>query len=582
MPVKESKRTSPGSTFFQEPEQLRSTQNSEISAYISELKSNQKSWATQDLSSLEDLLDRTISAMTAVRTEWLEITTKNKGDEGNPILISEELFIYGAVGGYLNDLRKSISTIRKTGKAPNIKKNISWGNYPGKRVKPNGMLDLMLLPGVTVDVLFEPGTTNIDIGQHQAHSYIEPDPDGATCLILAAGNVGHLIAVDVLTKLFVERRVVICKINPINEYLGPIYEKGFAPLIKEGVLRFAYGGRETGKYLTTHPDVDEIHMTGSKGTYEAIVFGTGDDARKRIENNTPLNPKPITAELGNISPVIVIPGQWTEKMLKSQAQELAAWTTLVAGYGCLTPRVIITHKEWPLRDRFLEELDKALRLIPPKLLYYPGTTERIEMLEKVSPDKLVKVNDQETGKLICAHIYGLDPETDDATHFQHENFCPVISEIPVSANSVEEFCDRSTSVANQQLWGSLNAYIIVDSKTEKKYKQALTRVVTGLDYGTVLINMYAGFGHILHCAPWGGAPGRTPERIDSGIGWTNDPNMFGNPVKSVFRSPFKKLYDPLQHTAKNRVAFCHGLTDYQYRPTVWNGLKLFALVGRSM
>jgi acyl-CoA reductase-like NAD-dependent aldehyde dehydrogenase len=364
--------------------------------------------------------------------------------------------------------------------------------------------------------------------------------------------------------------------------LGPVYEKGLAPLIEEGILRFAYGGRETGHFLTTHPEIDELHLTGSKGTYEAIVFGTEGGARERIEKNTPLNNKPITAELGNVSPVIVVPGKWSEKMIKIQAQELAAWTLLIAGYGCLTPRVIFTHKEWPLRERFLDELDKALRACPPKTLYYPGTKERINALEKASSDKMVKIDDKGTGELKCAHVFGLDPEKDDELHFRQEHFCPVLSEVPVSANSVEEFCEKSTSLANKQLWGTLNAYIMIDAEDEKKYGNAFSRMISDLDYGSILINMYAGFGHVLHCAPWGGAPGRKPDQIDSGTGWGNDPNMFGNPLKTVFKSPFKKLYDPMLHGAKNRVAFCHGLADYQFNPTVWSGLKLFALVGRSL
>ena len=575
------KRPTPGSTLFQEPEELRTTENSKLAEAISQLKSQQQRWATQDLSYMEDLLTRTLEAMSALREEWLALSTRKKGAEGNPVLVSEELFVFGAIGGYLHDLRASISSIRKTGNAPQYK-TISWGNLPGKRVKPNGFLDYLLLPGISVDVLFEPGTSDTEISQHQAMSYREPDGEGACCLVLAAGNVGHLLAVDVLTKLFVDRKVVLCKFNPINDYLGPLYERGFAPLIEEGILRFAFGGRATGKFLTSHADIDEIHMTGSKATYEAIVFGTDSDALKRMEENKPLNEKPVSAELGNISPVIVVPGEWSDKMLRNQAQQLAGWTMVVAGYGCLTPRVILTHKEWPLRERFLEELDKALREEPPKYLYYPGTQERIARLEEVSGDRFVRIDDPKTGKLNCAHIFGLDPSTDDAVFFQQENFSPVLLEIPVSADSVEAFFENATATANEQLWGTLNAYVMIDPKTEKREKEAFTKMVSGLDYGTILINMYAGFGHILHCAPWGGAPGRKPDQIDSGVGWTNDPNMFGNPHKTVFKSPFKKLYDPLVHTAKNRVPFCQGLCDYQFHPSMWNGLKLFALVGRSM
>jgi hypothetical protein len=575
-------RTSPGSTFFQEPENLKSTERTELSEYINVLKSNKSRWATLDLSHIENLLSRTIQTMSEVRAEWLETTSRHKKGEGNIDCTVEELFVYGAVGGYLNDLLKSISSLKKTGKAPFPQKTISWNTLSGKRIRPNSFLDKMLLPGISVDVLFKTGANENDIIQNQATRYSTPDADGATCLVLAAGNVGHLLGVDVLTQLFVERRVVLCKVNPVNEYLGPIYEKGFAPLIEEGLLRIAYGGSETGKWLTTHADIDKIHMTGSKATYEAIVFGTDGDAQKRIEQNTPLNNKPITAELGNVSPVIVIPGNWNDKMIKSQAEQLAAWTTLVAGYGCLTPRVLLTHKEWPLRDRFLKELDKALRAVPPRFLYYPGTNERIKKAKAVSGDKFVSINNEETGEFACGHIYNLDLEKDDELHFKHENFCPILSEIPVSANTVEEYCEKSTAIANTQLWGSLNAYILIDSKAEKKYKKEFAQMVSDLDYGTILINMYAGFAHILHTAPWGGAPGRHPNKIDSGIGWTNDPYMFGNPQKSVFKAPFMKMYEPLLQTAKNRIAFCHSLADYQFKPTVWNGLKLFGLVGKSM
>ena len=103
MPAKETNRPSPGSTFFDEPDKLRITENSELSRYISELKSNQKKWATQDLSYMEDLLTRTIEAVSSIRTEWLELSTRQKGDEGNPVLVTEELFVFSAIGGFLND-----------------------------------------------------------------------------------------------------------------------------------------------------------------------------------------------------------------------------------------------------------------------------------------------------------------------------------------------------------------------------------------------------------------------------------------------------------------------------------------------
>ncbi|OOK71959.1 putative aldehyde dehydrogenase domain protein [Mycobacterium kansasii] len=43
-------------------------------------------------------------------------------------------------------------------------------------------------------------------------------------------------------------------------------------------------------------------MTGSAATYDAIVWGSDAEAATRKANNTPLLDKPISAELGGLSP----------------------------------------------------------------------------------------------------------------------------------------------------------------------------------------------------------------------------------------------------------------------------------------
>ena len=80
---------------------------------------------------------------------------------------------------------------------------------------------------------------------------------------------------DVLYRLFIANHVVILKLNPVNAYLGPLIEKGFRSLINQGFLRIVYGGAAEGTYLCNHPLVDEIHLTGSDKTFEAIIFGSG-------------------------------------------------------------------------------------------------------------------------------------------------------------------------------------------------------------------------------------------------------------------------------------------------------------------
>ena len=74
--------------------------------------------------------------------------------------------------------------------------------------------------------------------------------------MLGAGNVAGIPFNDALSKLFVDQCVVLLKMSPVNEYLGPLIETAFSQLIAEGFFRLVYGGADEGAYLTKHPGVD--------------------------------------------------------------------------------------------------------------------------------------------------------------------------------------------------------------------------------------------------------------------------------------------------------------------------------------
>src|SRR6202047_3935594 len=118
----------------------------------------------------------------------------------------------------------------------------------------------------------EPTVTPATLAATQAVAYRRQDA-GGVALVLGAGNVSSIGPMDALYKLFVENRVVLYKTHPVNAYLGPLLEEGFAALAAGGFLRGVYGGAEEGAYLCSHRGIDEIHITGSDKTYEAIVFG---------------------------------------------------------------------------------------------------------------------------------------------------------------------------------------------------------------------------------------------------------------------------------------------------------------------
>ena len=71
-------------------------------------------------------------------------------------------------------------------------------------------------------------------------------------MVLGAGNVSSIAPMDVLYKLYMHHEVVILKMSPVNDYLGPIWRRCFRSFVDKGFLQLAYGGVEVGKYLAEH------------------------------------------------------------------------------------------------------------------------------------------------------------------------------------------------------------------------------------------------------------------------------------------------------------------------------------------
>lgn len=49
--------------------------------------------------------------------------------------------------------------------------------------------------------------------------------------------------------------------------------RAFAPLVEAGFFEVVYGGAEVGTFLTHHPTIESIHLTGSAATFDAVVWG---------------------------------------------------------------------------------------------------------------------------------------------------------------------------------------------------------------------------------------------------------------------------------------------------------------------
>ena len=565
----------------EESTRIRSSRSA-IETSLETLRRNRSGWADLHLLDRIDLLRRTRRSFAEVAEEWVLACIKAESQPLDDQRIGEEWI----VGPYfiLRNLRLLQITLRNLSVAgyprvPGPIKNLPNGRVSAE-VFPFDLYDRLFYPGVTGEVWMQDEVTLENLRTHQATAYRNNKP-GTTALVLSAGNVSSIGPMDALYKLFVDREVVVYKIHEVNEYLGPLFERGFRPLIEAGFLRLVYGGTEEGAYLCDHDLVDSIHITGSDSTYDAIVFGTGTEGSKRKMAGQPINTRPITAELGNISPVLVVPGEWSEDEIEYQAENIASMLTNNAGFNCNAVRVLITWDGWSQRERFLEALRGSLRRVPPRVAYYPGAAERFQRFIEAHPEaETFGDARRECNELPWTLISGLDPSAEEEICFRQESFCSVFSETPIAAIDAESFVAQAVEFCNQKLWGSLNATLLVhpSAASDMGLRSAVEQAIVDLEYGSVAVNHWAAIAYGVVVTPWGAYPGHPQQDIQSGSGVVHNTLMFDRVEKTVFKAPFQARPKPPWFFSHRRgYDLGRSLTFFEAKPALWKLPRIFQL-----
>ena len=150
----------------------------------------------------------------------------------------------------------------------------------------------------------------------------------------------------------------------------------------------------------------------------------------------------------------------------------------------------------------------------------------------------------------------VDPESVDDVCFTTEAFCSLFAETALEAESVPEYIDKAVAFANQHIWGSLNATIIVhpESLKDAEVKESVERAIANLRYGTVGINIWAGAGFTFGTTTWGAFPGHELHDIQSGTGVVHNTLMFSRPQKSVLWGPFRGALTPPWFVTHGKIA----------------------------
>ncbi|MEV0577991.1 aldehyde dehydrogenase family protein [Streptomyces sp. NPDC050392] len=391
--------------------------------------------------------------------------------------------------------------------------------------------DRLLLSGFTAQVWTLPGTTREEVLAKAAGAYRGRPGTPGVALVLGAGNVAAITPLDILHKLYLDNQVVIAKMNPVNSYLRPHFEAVFAEFVDRGWVRFVDGGAAEGAYLTSHDGVDTIHVTGSERTHDAIVWGTDEQAARRRRDDTPLNGKPFTSELGGVSPCIVTPGPWSDADLRFQAEHIVTSKMNNSGHNCVASQILVVPRDWDGTERLLDEIRGVLRRLPSRPDYYPGAAGRLRAVVDAHPGAEVLAG-KANGVLVPDITGADDPMLTD------EVFASALGVVRMEGKDPAEFLRRATDFANETLPGTLGATLLVHPRTERAHRGAVNAAIAELRYGTLGVNCWSAFGFLLGYTPWGAFPGHTRRDIGSGIGFVHNAFMLEDVEKTVLRAPF--------------------------------------------
>ncbi len=546
----------------------------EVEAALATLQAAKQGWADLPIKERIEIIDLIHQDLPGVENRWVELGMAAKGSRPRTMAEGEEWFALTVMYRYLRYLRNTLVDIEHFGE-PKLPSKLCWkdAGYWKAELIPRNWQDHLSLLGIRAEGWIK-DTYKGDLPAMAAF-YRQESPLGKVALVLGAGNIASLPAGDFLNKLFVEGQVVLLKMNPVNAYLGDLLKESFRALVEPGYLKFVFGGPDLGEYLSQHPSVDEIHLTGSDRTYEAVTFGSGDEGKKRKQERKPILEKRFTAELGNISPIIVVPGPWSQRDIRKQAAKYGTALVANAGFSCVTPRVFIQMKNWEKRAAFNSAIADYLSGVETRQAYYPGAERLHEEFTQNHPEAN-QLGEPRSGELPWTFIPNVDSANNNDICFRREAFLGLFAETAIEALDTADFIIKAVKFANEQLWGSLCASIVVHPKAmqDPLIAAAVEKAIADLRYGSVVVNHWGALAYYMAITPWGAYPGHEMHDIQSGIGKVHNPLMLDEAEKSVIRAPFISIPDPYVAHAKRSYQYFRQDTRYQHQPGVLNLIKL--------
>ncbi|MEZ5872794.1 MAG: aldehyde dehydrogenase family protein [Nitratireductor sp.] len=558
---------------------------------LAELDAHKDEWARLPVAERMQLLIAMKDGIMKVAEGWANTASRKKQIPAGSPLEGEEWIAgpYATMAG-VNSLLGTLSEMEGKAFVDHLPTRQLATGQLAVQVLPHSFWDHLLLSGVKAEVWMQKGVNKANLKQHAAHAYDTPERDrnGKVALVLGAGNVAAITPLDVLQKLYLENQVTILKMNPINDYLTEYYNIAMKPFIDRGFLRIVKGGADVGGYLCDHPVVEELHITGSAATHDAIVWGVGEEAKKNRKAGTPRNSKRFTSELGSVSPTIVVPGPWSAADIRFQAENIATMKLHNSGHNCIACQALIMPRGWDLGPRLLEEVRKVAA-DNKRPAYYPGAAERMRVFEEQGSNVVHVSRGDVAPDLIISEL------DENVWNMNNECFAPALGTKEIEAESAEKFLVDAIRYANENLFGTLGANILIHPRTMKQIgRKRFEQIIADFHYGTIGVNGWCGLGFLVTTCPWGAFPGHTIEDVQSGIGTVHNAFMLEDTERVLVEAPWRPFprnllsggftllpKPPFFITNRKQHKLGPLLTQFQYKPSLLKLPRIFlnALLG---
>ncbi len=536
----------------------------DIDRFITTLRTKSKEYNSINNVQLASMLEETISNIKEVSFFWATICSDNKGTTKTPA--EGEEWLGGPFASVLAT-QYYIKSLTNDDDLTEKKYNSEENSY---KVFPNNFIERITFPFIDAKVIFNKSMSFDDINKYRGFSK-RYDIDPSITLVLGAGNFSSIPYLDVLYHLITRKSVILLKLNPVNEYLKPVFEKVFQNFIERGYIIVTTGNIDESKYMATHQGINYIHLTGSDKTFEDIVYGRElTDKERKSKSLSKINNKPITSELGNVTPIIIHPGKWTTSDIKYQARKIVTAKLNNNGFNCIAAQVVVLPDGWGQTETLIKYVKHYMSKAKERKAYYPESIERLEKLEKDKGYERVNalscVTPHLTREIKAYSKFEIDEVWSSTIYFKK-----------IEYSSIEDFAHKAIAYCNNELWGNLGVSVIIKDHDRKFNKHITNLYIDELRYGTVAINEWAAIGYIIPQLPWGGYPGNKDNDIQSGQSVVHNSMLFESPLKGVVNTKFRisKIIDPPWFvTNKKARRLFKNLTYYQINNSNINFLKL--------